>query len=32
MWTQAEVADGAVDAASEEDVRAVFARLLREPE
>jgi Sensors of blue-light using FAD len=32
MWTQAEVTDGAVDAASAEDVRAVFARLLREPE
>jgi Sensors of blue-light using FAD len=32
MWTQAEVTDGAIDAASAEDVRAVFARLLREPE
>jgi Sensors of blue-light using FAD len=32
MWTQAEVAGGAVDAASAEDVRAVFARLVREPE
>jgi Sensors of blue-light using FAD len=32
MWTQAEVNDGAVDAASAEEVRAVFARLLREPE
>ncbi len=27
MWTQEQIAAGAVDAASEEDVRAVFARL-----
>jgi Sensors of blue-light using FAD len=32
MWTQAQVAQGAVDAASAEDVRAVFARLIREPD
>ncbi len=31
MWTQDEIADGAVDAASAEDVRAVFARIIREP-
>jgi Sensors of blue-light using FAD len=27
MWTQDEIADGAIDKASEADVRAVFARL-----
>ena len=32
MWTQDEVSNGAVAAASAEDVRAVFTRLLREPE
>jgi Sensors of blue-light using FAD len=32
MWTQDQIADGAIDASSEEDVRAVFARLIREPE
>jgi hypothetical protein len=31
MWSQEQVADGAVDAASEEEVRAVFARLVLEP-
>jgi Sensors of blue-light using FAD len=31
MWNQREVAAGAVDAASAEDVRAVFARLMAEP-
>jgi Sensors of blue-light using FAD len=31
MWTQEQVSGGAIDAASEEDVRAVFARLIREP-
>jgi Sensors of blue-light using FAD len=30
MWTQAQVAGGAVDAASADDVRDVFARLIRE--
>lgn len=30
MWTQAQIAEGAIDAASEDDVRAVFARLIRE--
>ncbi len=30
MWTQNQIADGAIDAASEEDVRAVFARLVQE--
>ena len=32
MWTQDEVSNGAVAAASAEDVRAVFTRLIREPE
>jgi Sensors of blue-light using FAD len=32
MWTQAEVAAGALDAASAEDVRAIFSRLIREPD
>jgi hypothetical protein len=32
MWTQAEVAKDAVDATSADDVKAVFERLLREPE
>jgi Sensors of blue-light using FAD len=32
MWTQDEVAHGALDAASADDVRAVFERLSREPE
>jgi hypothetical protein len=32
MWSQDEVAKGAVDAASAEDVKAVFAHLLREPD
>ena len=32
MWTQAEVAKGALDAASADDVRAIFERLIREPE
>jgi Sensors of blue-light using FAD len=32
MWTQAQVAGGAVDAASADDVRDVFARLIREPD
>jgi Sensors of blue-light using FAD len=32
MWTQAQVANGAVDAASADDVRAVFSRLVREPD
>jgi Sensors of blue-light using FAD len=31
MWSQDEIASGAIDAAPEEDVRAVFARLMREP-
>lgn len=31
MWTQDEVANGAIEAASSEDVRAVFERLAREP-
>ena len=30
MWTQDEIAAGAMNAASEEDVRAIFARLMRE--
>jgi Sensors of blue-light using FAD len=30
MWTQEQVAAGAIEQASEDDVRAVFARLLRE--
>ena len=30
MWTQNQIADGALDAASAEDVRAVFSRLIRE--
>jgi hypothetical protein len=30
MWTQDQIAGGAVDAASAEDVRAVFARLILE--
>ena len=30
MWTQDEIAGGAIEAASEEDVRAVFTRLIRE--
>jgi Sensors of blue-light using FAD len=30
MWSQEQVAKGALDAASEEDVRAVFARIVRE--
>ena len=30
MWTQDQIAAGAIDAASEEDVRAVFARLISE--
>jgi Sensors of blue-light using FAD len=30
MWTQEQVGKGAVDAASSEDVRAVFARLMNE--
>ncbi len=30
MWTQEQVAAGAIETASEEDVRAVFARLLSE--
>jgi hypothetical protein len=30
MWTQEQVGNGAVDAASSEDVRAVFARLMNE--
>lgn len=32
MWTQDQIADGALDAASGEDVRAVFQRLINEPE
>jgi Sensors of blue-light using FAD len=32
MWTQDQIADGAIDAASDEDVRAVFTRLINEPE
>jgi Sensors of blue-light using FAD len=31
MWTQDEIAGGAIEAASEADVRAVFTRLMREP-
>ena len=30
MWTQAQISDGALDAASADDVRAVFERLIRE--
>jgi Sensors of blue-light using FAD len=30
MWTQDEIAAGAIEAASEADVRAVFARVMRE--
>ena len=30
MWTHDQIADGAMEAASEQDVRAVFTRLLRE--
>lgn len=30
MWTQDQISDGAIDTASEEDVRAVFTRLVRE--
>jgi Sensors of blue-light using FAD len=30
MWTQAEIAAGAIDAATESEVQAVFARLKRE--
>jgi hypothetical protein len=30
MWTQAEVAEGALNAASSDDVRSVFARLVQE--
>ncbi len=30
MWTQDQISDGAIEAASEEDVRAVFTRLIRE--
>ena len=30
MWTQDQIASGAIEQASEEDVRAVFARLLSE--
>jgi Sensors of blue-light using FAD len=30
MWTQDEIAAGAIEAASEADVRAVFTRLIRE--
>lgn len=30
MWTQDQIAEGAVDAASADDVRAVFTRLIRE--
>jgi hypothetical protein len=32
MWTQDQVNQGALDAASADDVRDVFARLIREPE
>ncbi len=32
MWTQEQIADGALDAASDEEVRAVFKRLINEPE
>lgn len=32
MWSQAQVAAGAVDAATMDDVRAVFERLVREPD
>ena len=32
MWTQDQIADGAIDRASEEDVRGVFMRLVQEPE
>ena len=31
MWTQDQIVGGAIDAASEEDVWAVFARLAQEP-
>ena len=31
MWTREQVANGAIDAASSDDVRAVFERLAREP-
>ncbi len=31
MWSAAQISDGAIDAASHEDVRAVFMRLIREP-
>jgi Sensors of blue-light using FAD len=30
MWTQAQIANNAIDAASEQDVRAVFTRLMQE--
>jgi hypothetical protein len=30
MWTQAEIAAGAIDAATESEVKAVFTRLRRE--
>jgi Sensors of blue-light using FAD len=30
MWTQEQIAGGAIDAASDDDVRAVFTRLIRE--
>jgi hypothetical protein len=32
MWTQSEVASGAIETASMDDVRGVFERLLKEPE
>jgi Sensors of blue-light using FAD len=32
MWSQAEVAAGAVEMASAEDVRSIFARLSKEPD
>lgn len=32
MWTQDEIADGIIDKVTQEDVRAVFARLAQEPE
>jgi Sensors of blue-light using FAD len=32
MWTQSQVAAGALDAASAEEVHGVFTRLIREPE
>jgi hypothetical protein len=31
MWSQKEIADDAIDMASEDDIRAVFTRLLEEP-